>query len=211
MTFPAGGSIEPVRGHSGDIEAVISREQRSVTVRVQVSAHELGDGLFKLVVRIENNTAFDQLDKSCRDQAVLAAMASTHTILSVQHAEFLSLIDPPEECTSLAAQCRNEGAWPVLVGSEGERDTMLSSPITLYDYPQIAAESPGDFFDGTEIDEMLVLRVLTLTDEEQQAVAAVDERARALLNRTRSLSEEQMMGLHGVFAALRPVRSGESQ
>ena len=210
MTFPAGGSIEPVRGHTGDIEAVIWREQHCVSVRVQASAQEMGDGLFKLVVRIENNTPFDEADKSCRDRAVLAALASTHTILNVQQGEFLSLIDPPEECRALAAQCRNEGTWPVLVGREGEHDTMLSSPITLYDYPQIAAESPGDFFDGTEIDEMLVLRVLTLTDEEQQAVAAVDERARALLNRTRSLSQDQMMGLHGVVRTLRPVPAGES-
>ena len=80
----------------------------------------------------------------------------------------------------------------------------------LYDYPQIAAESPGEFFDGTEIDEMLVLRILTLTDEESQAAAAVDERARALLTRTRSMSEEQMMGLHGTVRGLRPVPAGES-
>jgi hypothetical protein len=210
MTFPANRSIEPVRGHTGEIEAIISREQRSITVRVQVAAQEIGDGLFKLVVRIDNDTAFDHVDQTCRDQAVLEALASTHTILSVQHGEFLSLIDPPDECRAPAAECRNEGTWPVLVGREGETDTMLSSPITLYDYPQIAAESPGDFFDGTEIDEMLVLRILTLTDEEKQAVAAVDERARALLNRTRSLSDDQMMGLHGVVRSLRPVPAGES-
>ena len=98
----------------------------------------------------------------------------------------------------------------MLVGREGETDTMLSSPITLYDYPQIAAESPGEFFDGTEIDEMLVLRIQTLTDEEKEAAAAVDERVRALLTRTRSLSEEQMMGLHGIVRGLRPVPAGES-
>ena len=98
----------------------------------------------------------------------------------------------------------------MLVGREGETDTMLSSPITLYDYPQIAAESPGEFFDGTEIDEMLVLRTLTLTDEESQAAAAVDERVRALLTRTRSLSDEQMMGLHGTVRGLRPLPAGES-
>ena len=63
LTFPAGGGIEPVRGHSGDIEAVLWRDQRSVSVRVQVSAQLMGDGLFKLVVRIENNTAFDQAGK----------------------------------------------------------------------------------------------------------------------------------------------------
>ena len=128
----------------------------------------------------------------------------------MQNGAFVSLIDPPDECRALAAQCHNEGTWPVLVGRPGDKDTMLSSPITLYDYPQVAAESPGEFFDGTEIDEMLVLRILTLTDEERQAVAAVDERARALLYRTRSLSQEQMMGLHGAVRTLRPVRAGES-
>ena len=34
---------------------------------------------------------------------------------------------------------------------------MLSAPIILYDYPQIAPESPGDLFDLTEIDELLTL------------------------------------------------------
>ena len=77
----------------------------------------------------------------------------------MQNGEFCSLIDPPEECRELAAACHNDGTWPVLIGREGETDTMLSSPITLYDYPRIAAESPGEFFDGTEIDEMLVLRI----------------------------------------------------
>ena len=199
-----------MHGHTGDIEAVLSREQRSVSVRVQVSAQRwaMDCSSSSCESRITRRSTGRQ---ECRDQAVLAALASTHTILSVQKGEFLSLIDPPEEYRELAAGCRNEGTWPVLVGREGEHDTMLSSPITLYDHPQIAAESPGDFFDGTEIDEMLVLRILTLTDEEKQAVAAVDERARALLNRTRSLSQEQMMGLHGVVRTLRPVHSGESK
>ncbi len=139
---------------------------------------------------------------------MLFALASTHTILGVHDGEFLSMIDPPEQFRALSALCHNEGTWPVLVGREGESDTMLSSPITLYDNPQIAAESPGDFFDGTEIDEMLVLRILTLTDEERQAAAAVDERARALLTRTRSLSEAQMTGLHGTVRGMQPVPFG---
>jgi len=210
FTFPASRTFEPVRGHSGEIEAILVREQHSVGCCVEVSAEPVGEGLFKLRVRIENDTALEHADELCRDEAVLRALASTHTILSVQDGEFLSLIDPPNECRALAAACHNEGTWPVLVGCEGEKDTMLSSPITLYDYPQIAAESPGDFFDGTEIDEMLVLRILTLTDEEKQAVAAVDERARALLTRTTLLSDEQMMKLHGVVHGLRPVPAGES-
>jgi hypothetical protein len=205
FAFPACRKIESVRGRTGEIEAILVREQHSVAGHVEVSALEVGDGLFKLVARIENDTPFDQAEQTSRDQAVLHALASTHTILGVQNGEFLSLIDPPDECRSLAAMCHNQGTWPVLVGREGETDGVLSSPITLYDYPQIAAESPGEYFDGTEIDEMLVLRVQTLTDEEKEAAASVDERVRALLSRTSSLSDEQMMGLHGVVRGLRRV------
>ncbi len=85
---------------------------------------------------------------------------------------------------------------------------MLSAPIILYDYPQIAPESPGDFFDGTEIDEMLTLRIQTLTDDEKQAMAAVDERARALLQRTADLTGNQFRQLHGTLRALRVVPEG---
>jgi hypothetical protein len=208
--FPPSRQIEAVRGPSGTIDAVVVREQHAVTVRVQVSALAVGRGLFKLIARVENDTPLEDAGQTGRDQAVLHALASTHTILSMHHGEFISLIDPGEECREVAAACRNHGTWPVLIGRAGETDAMLSSPIILYDYPQIAGESPGDFFDGTEIDEMLVLRIQTLTDDEKQAARAVDERARALLARTSELSEESMMRLHGTVRGLRPVPSGES-
>jgi hypothetical protein len=134
----------------------------------------------------------------------LRALASTHALLSVRGGAFVSLLDPPAEWAAAAAACRNVGAWPVLVGEPGQRDTLLSAPIILYDYPQVAPESPGDFFDGTEIDEMLTLRIQTLTADEQRAMAAVDERARALLQRTAGLTGKQFLQLHG---ALRDVRT----
>ena len=82
---------------------------------------------------------------------------------------------------------------------------MLSSPIILYDYAQVAPESPGDLFDGAEIDEILTLRILTLTDEEQQEVRNGDERARRMLERTETLPEEHLMKLHGALRGLRPA------
>ncbi len=78
---------------------------------------------------------------------------------------------------------------------------MLASPIILYDYPQIAPESPGDLFDGTEIDEILTLRILSLTEAE---MSAVDDRARALLQRTAALTGDDLMRLHGTVRSLRP-------
>ena len=74
---------------------------------------------------------------------------------------------------------------------------MLASPIILEDHPRIAPESPGDLFDGGEIDEMLVLNILALTDEEKAEMRASDPRARAILERTEALTPEQLMRLHG--------------
>ena len=84
---------------------------------------------------------------------------------------------------------------------------MLCSPIILYDYPEIAPESPGDLFDGTEIDEILTLRILAMTDEEKREMAAVDERARALLERTEALSPQALNKLHGALRSLRRIES----
>ena len=94
----------------------------------------------------------------------------------------------------------------MLVGEEGQRDTLLSSPIILYDYPQIAPESAGDLFDGTEIDEILSLRIMTLTDEEKREMSQSDERARQMLERTETMPVEQLMKLHGVLRGLRPLK-----
>jgi hypothetical protein len=122
----------------------------------------------------------------------------------VQHGEFVSLFDPPDELRTATAACNNVGTWPVLVGESGAKDVMLSSPIILYDYPTIAPESPGDLFDGTEIDEILMLRILTLTDEEKRDMRHLDDRTRAILERTETLPAEQMMKLHGALRGLRP-------
>jgi hydrogenase maturation protease len=60
-------------------------------------------------------------------------------------------------------------------------------------------------FDGTEIDEILTLRILAMTDAEKREMASVDARARALLERTHALTAEDMARLHGV------MRDGQSQ
>jgi hypothetical protein len=123
----------------------------------------------------------------------------------LQGGEFVSLMDPPPELQEAARMCKNEGTWPVLVGDEesGDRSTMLSSPIILYDYPKIAPESPGELFDGTEIDEILTLRVMTMTDAEKEEMRQTDERARQILERTESLPEERLLKMHGVVRELR--------
>jgi len=141
---------------------------------------------------------------------LLQSLVSAHTILGVRSGEFVSLLDPPPEFRDFAGGCRNIGAWPVLVGEPGQRDTLLASPIILYDYPQIAPESAGDLFDGTEIDEILSLRIMTLTDEEKREIRQSDERARQVLERTEAMPVEQFMKLHGAVRGLRPLKGEDA-
>jgi hypothetical protein len=199
FTFPGGRRLEPLRGADGEIAGVLIREQQAVEGGVEVQASEVAEKLFRLTLRVINRTLLAESQRANRDVALLRSLVSTHAILGVQGGAFVSLLDPPDGWREAAAVCCNVGVWPVLVGAKGQTDTMLASPIILYDYPQVAPESPSDFFDGTEIDEMLTLRILTLTDDEKHAMAAVDERARGLLERTESLAREQMLRLHGTI------------
>ena len=76
-------------------------------------------------------------------------------------------------------------------------DAMLSAPIILSDHPRIAPESPGDLFDGGEIDGLLALNILALTDEEKAEMRDADPRTRAILERTENLTREQLWKLSG--------------
>lgn len=171
--------------------------------RLELGVEPAAHDVFRVRVRIANLTPLDLEGVSDRDEVMLHSLVSAHTILRAAGGDFISLIDPPEPLRALAAACRNVGTWPVLAGEDGARNTMLSSPIIVSDFPEIAPESPGDFFDGTEMDEMLSLRILTLTDEEKREMAASDERARLLLERTEAFGQEQLMRMHGVLRQIR--------
>jgi hypothetical protein len=204
FAYSGGRHSEPLLGPTAMIEGVLVRDQADLQGIVEVSAAEAGEGLYRLTVRVSNQTPFED-GLITRDQALLRSLNSTHAILGVDHGEFVSLMDPPERWKTVARGCRNIGVWPVLVGEEGRADMMLASPIILYDYPKIAPESAGDLFDGTEIDEILTLRIMTLTDDEKHAMTSIDERAGDLLKRTEALAREQLMGLHGTFRGLRSI------
>jgi hypothetical protein len=183
----------------------IVRRQEAIRGDIEITVQRIRVDLLKVRIAVRNTTPLKDPEAD-RDEALLQSMVSTHIIMGVEGGEFISLLEPPTELQDLAAQCQNIGAWPVLVGEEGQRDTMLASPIILYDYPQIAPESAGDLFDGTEIDEILSLRIITLTDEEKREIRQSDERARQILERTEAMPAEQFMKLHGAVRGLRPLK-----
>jgi hydrogenase maturation protease len=177
------------------------REWARIDGRVRIGARPV-DGAIRLTVVIGNTTRLEE--GAGREAALMHAMVSTHTVLRVRGGRFVSLADPPEDLRQAAAGCDNAGTWPVPVGEPGSGDVMLSSPIILEDYPRVAEESPGDLFDATEIDEILTLRILTLSDAEKAELRRTDERARELLDRTEALGAEDLMRLHGTLREIRP-------
>jgi len=196
---------EGIRDDSSQIVGIIERVQEPLAGVIELSAERVGDGAFRLTARLSNATRVENRELLHREEALSRSLVSAHTILEARGGEFVSLIDPPEEYRDAAKSCQNVGTWPVLAGEEGRRDTMLSSPIILYDYPEIAPESPGDLFDGAEIDEILSLRIMTMTEEEKREMRQCDDRARQILERTDNLPEEQFRKLHGALRGLRPA------
>jgi len=197
FSFPRQRSIEPLRAPGAPIVAILIRRQESIEGTIELSAAVLDENLIRVSVRILNRTEMNEAKH--RDDALMRTLVSTHTILVAENGKFVSQTDPPDRWREYASQCANIGTWPVLVGEAGERGTMLSSPIIIEDYPKIAPQSPGDLFDSSEIDEILTLRIMTLTDEEKRLASGVDDRVRDMLVRTQSLARDQLMGLHGTL------------
>ncbi len=202
FTFPATRTLEPLRDENEKIVAVIVRTQQEIEAVISYQLSVISNNVFKVTVKIQNLTEFENADKQSRDTALMRSLVSTHTILTAKNGEFISLLEPPDELSEAVAGCENIKTYPVLAGNEGEKDCVLSSPIILYDYPQIAEESQGDLFDGAEIDEILTLRIMTLTDDEKREMRGIDEHARRILERTENMPEEQLMKMHGAMKSV---------
>jgi hypothetical protein len=177
----AGREREALTGPGGGSVGALERTWRPLRGHLELAAARVADQRWRVNAEVQNTTEFGG---GSRQRALEQTFCSTHTMLFASAAEFISLSDPPPDSARAAAECVNVGAWPVLVGEPGDRSTILSSPIILEDHPRIAPESPGDLFDGGEIDQTLILNILALTDAEKAEMAASDPRARVILERT---------------------------
>ncbi len=217
FTLPEGLDVEEIRSAETDaIHGRITRRRWPITAVVLLSAEKIeATPLLRLRVRIENRTPWPadlpagrpSGRPSGRDEALRRSLLSAHTLLSVRDGGFVSLLDPPPDAAPAVAGCANVRTWPVLVGVEGSRDLVLSSPIILYDYPAIAPESQGDLCDATEIDEILTLRIMTLTAEEKREARGTDPRARQIVDRADGIPDEIFERLHGAMRSLRPAET----
>jgi hypothetical protein len=195
---PHAVDIDAVPLESLSTERVVPIHEIDIDSCLKIRAEPV-DRFVKLQLRLENldgwRTEFD-ID---RDAMLQRSLVSAHLLLAIDGGAFVSLLEPPVDAAGAVAACQNRHTWPVLVADRSRRNLMLSSPIVLYDFPAVATESHGDLCDAAEIDEILSLRILTMTDEEKREVRATDPRAREILDRVEALTPDQLTALHGTI------------
>ncbi len=206
FAVPGGAETQIVAG------ARVTRRREPLTGSVSVRAAPLPGPwqAARLTARVVNESAAPGGDQppgdawrpASRDEALPAALVAAHLIMTVSGGAFLSMTDPPEWAREQVAACQSTGCWPVLAGAAGDRQVMLAAPIILPDHPQVAPESPGELYDGTEIDEILTLRTLALSDAEKAAARATDPRAAALIDRVDAMDAPTMAQLHGTIRTM---------
>jgi hypothetical protein len=204
IIVPGGEEIESLGEHT---RVVRTRWPVSVRVRLSMSDASAPIPLRRLRIDVENAVTGED-PAAPRTEVLRRCLVSTHCLLRLRDGVFLSLLDPPAWASVAAKECINVHTFPVLAGESGGRSVALSSPIIMYDHPGVAPESPGDLFDACEIDEILTLRTLTLTDEERLEARATDPRAKAILDRADVIPDEMFARLHGAVRSLRPVTDG---
>ncbi|MEV0084903.1 hypothetical protein [Saccharopolyspora sp. NPDC050642] len=203
IELPDAMEAEPL-GDSGRI----LRRSEGIAASLSAVAKRVGDGAYRLRVRVENRDR-DVAAGASRPAALRRSLVATHLLIGGRGLEFCSMMDPPGELSAAVAASRNIHAFPVLIGDDA--DLVLSSPILLPDQPEVAPESPGDLHDATEIDEMLSLLTLALTDAEKREARATDPRAAEILDRVDGMPPEVLARLHGTMRSLRDATGARGE
>jgi hypothetical protein len=208
VAFDLPGAIEreTVDAAAAESPVRITRRRWSVAAVVRIRAEYIA-GVVKIRVRVENRTVADS-QASGRAVALRHSLLGCHLLLHVDNGQFVPMLDPPPHAEAAARSCVSERAWPVLVGPPGRRDVTLASPIILPDYPAIAPETPHAFFDATEIDELLALRVMTMTDQERSEAAATDRHAGAIIDSVERHTANSFAELHGAVRSFEELLNG---
>ncbi|MET3140829.1 UNVERIFIED_ORG: hypothetical protein ABIB13_000525 [Arthrobacter sp. UYEF2] len=210
VEVPGGEDTEELRDASGRLAGRLVRRRRPLQGEVRLAASPAGGPLVRMRVGVANVAAMTAAapasgeaegaaDGWTRQHAIGESFIGTHLLLSLQDGDFVSLLEPPPSAQAAAAACEQHRCWPVLAGPERQSDVLLVSPIILYDHPAVAPESSVALYDSTEIDEILTLRVLTLTEEEKAEARATDPRAAAIIDRCEAMSTAELQQLHGIL------------
>lgn len=198
QTFPIdiAGDVqaEDITDAAGVRAGRLVRTRHVLTGQLRLRLEPAGDYL-RLTVALRNvgSAASDAAE------AIARSFLGTHVVAEIAGGVFVSLLEPPDAAAAAVRACAQHRCFPVLAGPSGNHELLLISPIILYDHPEIASQSTGPLFDSTEIDELLTLRVMTMTEAEKQRARATDAQAAAIIDRCDATTEQQLWRLHGVL------------
>ncbi len=189
----------------------LRRTRRPLSLVVEVEVTRPASPWPVALVSLSVANATEPGPSASRADGLRRAAVAAHLVLASSDAAFVSVLDPPEWARHLVSEAVQDGLFPVLAGPPGSRDVVLASPIILYDHPGVAPESGTSFFDSLEIDELLTLRTLTLSEEEKREVRGTDPRAAALLAEVEHLPRELWERLHGAARVVDEVAPDPSR
>ncbi len=200
ISVPSGEEIELLH-EAGELVGRLVRTRWALHATVTLTTRQGADErLLALAVSVDNDTWWSPADApgwTRRDVAARHSFVGTHLLLTAAGTRFLSLLDGPDWAEADVKTFVQTRCWPVLIADDLGNDAVLIAPIILGDHPTIAPESAGDLFDATEIDEILTLRVMTMTEDEKAEARGTDPRAAAILDRCDSMSDNALGQLHG--------------
>jgi hypothetical protein len=162
--------------------------------RTRLAAKPLFDDVWRIALCVHNTSALPDGEIN-RGAALRHSLLSTHPILRVTDGTFVSPLEREGELGEAVGTCACVNTYPVLATPED--DVLLGAAIVLPDHPELAPESRGDLFDGTEIEEALLLHVLALSEPEREQIAAADPAVRAMIERAAAATPEELTRLHG--------------
>jgi hypothetical protein len=149
-----------------------------------LDAREIARHLYEVELRIENRTVVHSgLDRA---GALARSLLSTHPLLQVVGGRFISPLERPYDSVN---------TFPVL--ATPANDAVIGAAIVLPDHPQIAPESRLSMFDGTEVEEALLLHVHALSDGEREEIERQDPTVREMIARAAATTPEEIIALHG--------------
>jgi hypothetical protein len=204
FSFESSLQTEQLVDVNGTTVGRVVRRCQDIAGEVLVSFKDEGFGLTRVCVEVRNTTAWAG-PAADRSDLVGHCLLACHLVLAADGGRFISMLDPPERARAAVGACTQRGCFPVLIGSSSKGDLVLASPIILYDHPEIAPESPGEMCDATEIDEILALRTLTLTEDEKRQARATDERAAAIIDLVDDMPPEVFERLHGAVRSMAAI------
>jgi hypothetical protein len=172
--------------------------------RMRLRVAPAGDGLARISVCVHNETSF--APGGDRAAALRASLLSTHPLLRLAGATFVSPLERDGPAGAAVMACESINTFPVLATDED--DVLLGAAVALPDHPDLAPESRGDLFDGTEIEEALLLHVLALSDLERDEIARQDPAVRAMIERASAATPADLVALHGRMLLHDPPTEG---